>query len=317
MQTILVQPGENALQSAIDSLPRDDSPVTLHLAPGTYREKITLNRPNTTLEGEDAASTVIIWADGANEMMPDGLKRGTFRSYTMLMDADHVTLRRLSIVNAAAPREKVGQAVALYADGDFFTCEDCVLSSFQDTLFTAPLPPKEIQKNGFLGPKQFAPRRPQRHTYRRCRISGDIDFIFGGAAAWFEDCDIICVDGREDRTAPGGGFATAASTPEGQKYGYVFYRCRFLGEGVEDGSFYLGRPWRDWAKTVLLDCVIGPHIRPEGWDDWGKPHAREVSFYAEHGCTGPGSEGQRAAWAHRLTDGEAAAITYEDFMRSL
>lgn len=317
MQTILVQPGENALQSAIDSLPRDDTPVTLRLAPGTYREKITLKRPHTTLEGENAASTVILWADGANEMMPDGLKRGTFRSYTMLMDADHVTLRRLSIVNAAAPREKVAQAVALYADGDFFTCEDCVLSSFQDTLFTAPLPPKEIQKNGFLGPKQFAPRRPQRHTYRRCRISGDIDFIFGGAAAWFEDCDIICVDGREDRTAPGGGFATAASTPEGQKYGYVFHRCRFLGEGVEDGSFYLGRPWRDWAKTVLLDCHIGPHIRPEGWDDWGKPHAREVSFFAEHGCTGPGSEGQRAAWAHRLTDEEAAAITYEDFMRSL
>ncbi|MGN0746318.1 MAG: pectinesterase family protein [Aristaeellaceae bacterium] len=317
MLTITVQPGEHALQSAIDSLPRDDAPVTLHLAPGAYREKITLSRPNTTLEGEDAASTVILWDDGANEMMPDGLKRGTFRSYTMLMDADHVTLRRLSIVNAAAPREKVGQAVALYADGDFFTCEDCVLSSFQDTLFTAPLPPKEIQKNGFLGPKQFTPRRPQRHTYRRCRISGDIDFIFGGAAAWFEDCDIVCVDGREDRTAPGGGFATAASTPEGQKYGYVFRHCRFLGEGVADGSFYLGRPWRDWAKTVLLDCHIGPHIHPEGWHDWGKPHAQEVCFYAEHGCTGPGSLGQRAPWTHRLTDAEAAAITYEDFMRSL
>ena len=103
MLTITVQPGENALQTAFDNLPRDDTPVTLHLAPGTYREKITLSRPNTTLEGEDASSTVILWDDGANEMMPDGLKRGTFRSYTMLMDADHVTLRRLSIVNAAAP----------------------------------------------------------------------------------------------------------------------------------------------------------------------------------------------------------------------
>ena len=100
-----------SLTQALALLPEDTSiPARIELAPGVYREKITLNRPNTTLEGEDAASTVIVWADGANEMMPDGLKRGTFRSYTMLMDADHVTLRRLSIVNAAAPREKVGQA---------------------------------------------------------------------------------------------------------------------------------------------------------------------------------------------------------------
>ena len=317
MQTILVQPGENALQSTIDSLPRDDSPVTLHLAPGTYREKITLNRSNTTLEGEDAASTVIIWADGANEMMPDGLKRGTFRSYTMLMDADHVTLRRLSIVNAAAPREKVGQAVALYADGDCFTCEDCVLSSFQDTLFTAPLPPKELQKNGFIGPKQFAPRLPQRHTYRRCRIEGDVDFIFGSAAAWFEACDIVSVDGRADCSTPAEGYATAASTPEGQRFGYVFSHCRFLGEGVKEGSVYLGRPWRDYAKTVLLHCELGPHIRPEGWHDWDKPAFHGTGLYAEYGCTGPGAAGERAPFARRLTEAEAAAYTYEAFLASL
>ena len=317
MLTITVHPGENALQTAIHQLPADDTPVTLRLLPGEYREKVTLQRPHTIIEGEDAASTVIVWADCATDPMPDGLNRGTFRSYTMLVDADHVTLRRLTIRNAAAPREKVGQAVALYADGDFFTCEECILLSYQDTLFTAPLPPKEMQKNGFLGPKQFAPRKPQRHTYRRCCIKGDIDFIFGGAAAWFEDCDVVNVDGREDKSSPGGGFATAASTPEGQKYGYVFRHCRFLGEGVPDGSIYLGRPWRDWAKTILLNCHIGPHIRPEGWDDWGKPHFHEVGFYAEYGCTGPGSEGERAPYAKKLTDEQAAAITSEDFMASL
>lgn len=314
MLTIHVHPGENALQHAIDALPQDDTPVTLHLHPGEYREKVTLQRPHTTLEGDDAASTVIVWADGANDPMPDGLNRGTFRSYTLLVDADDVTLRRLTVRNAAAPRDKVGQAVALYADGDCFLCEDCILRSFQDTLFTAPLPPREIQKNGFLGPKQFAPRKPQRHTYRRCRIEGDVDFIFGGAAAWFEDCDIVSVDGWSKDEPHEGGYATAASTPEGQKYGYVFHRCRFVGEGVKDGTIYLGRPWRDWAKTVLLDCQIGAHIRTDGWHDWGKPHFHEVGFYAEHGCKGPGSEGPRAPFAKALTDAEAAAITYEDFM---
>jgi len=299
-----VFPGEQALTRAIAALPQDDTSITLRLAPGVYREKVVLQRPHTTLEGSGAGECIITWDDGAKEVLPDGMNRGTFRTATLLVDAHHVTLRCLTVENAAAPREQVGQAIALYADGDFFTCEECTLRSHQDTLFTAPLPPKELQKNGFIGPKQFAPRTPQRHTYRRCRIEGDVDFIFGGAAAWFEECDIVSVDA---------GYATAASTPEGQKYGYVFKNCRFLGKNLPDASCYLGRPWRDYARTVLLDCNIGPHIRPEGWHDWNKPPFHERGYYAEY----PASAAARAEYAAILTPEEAAGYTYEDFINSL
>lgn len=304
MNEITVFPGENALSRAIADLPQDDAPITLRLAPGVYREKVVLQRPYTTLEGSGAGESIITWSDGAKEVLSDGMNRGTFRTATLLVDAPHVTLRHLTVENAAAPRQQAGQAIALYADGDYFTCEDCTLRSHQDTLFTAPLPPKELQKNGFIGPKQFAPRTPQRHTYRRCRIEGDVDFIFGGAAAWFEDCDIVSVDA---------GYATAASTPEGQKYGYVFKHCRFLGDNLPDASCYLGRPWRDYAKTVLLDCLIGTHIRPEGWHDWDKPPFHECGYYAEY----PAPAQQRAGFARILTEKEAAQYTYENFMGSL
>lgn len=300
MRKFTAAPGEAALSRAIAGLPQDDEPVTLCLAPGIYREKVVLQRPNTTLEGKNAT---ILWDDGAKQPMADGMNRGTFRTATLLVDAPRVTLRGLTIVNAAAPREQVGQAIALYADGDCFICEDCTLRSHQDTLFTAPLPPKELQKNGFIGPKQFAPRTPQRHTYRRCRIEGDIDFIFGSAAAWFEDCDIVSV-------APG--YAIAASTPQGQRYGYVFRHCRFLADGLPPACCYLGRPWRDDAKTLLLDCTIGPHIRPEGWHDWDKPPFHQLGYYGEY----PPVAG-RAPFAHSLTAEDAAACTYEDFMKSL
>ena len=242
------------------------------------------------------------------------MKRGTFRTATLLVDAPHVTLKDLTVANDAAPREEVGQALALYVDADFFTCEDCHLLSFQDTLFTAPLPPKEIQKNGFIGPKQFTPRMPQRHTYRRCLIAGDVDFIFGGAAAWFEECEIRHVDGRSDRSAPYVGYATAASTPEGQKYGYVFSRCRFTHEGLARGCAYLGRPWRNYAKTLLVDCWLGEHIHPDGFHDWDKPAAHETMFYAECGSYGPGAGICRAAYVKQL---DQADVTYEDFMASL
>ena len=304
MIDIQVFPGENALARAIAALPDNSESATLRLAPGVYREKVVLQRPHTTLEGESAESTTILWDEGAFEILSDGMKRGTFRTATLLVDAHHVTLRNLTVENAAAPRDKVGQAVALYADGDFFTCENCTLRSHQDTLFTAPLPPKEIEKNGFIGPKQFAPRTPQRHTYRRCRIEGDVDFIFGGAAAWFEDCDIVSL-------APG--YAAAASTPEGQRYGYVFKGCRFTAQGAPDASCYLGRPWREFAQTVLIDCGVGPHIRPEGWHDWGKPAFHEKGFYAEY----PAPALPRAPFARTLTDEEAGQYTYENFITSL
>lgn len=318
MQTILVTPGENALQNAINALPADDTPVTLRLAPGVYREKVELRRPNTMIEGAGADVTRIVWADAATAPHPDGMNIGTFRSYTLLVLANGCALRGLTIENAAQPREKVGQCVALFADGDPFTCEDCTLLSAQDTLFTAPLPPKEALKNGFLGPTQLLPRVPQRHTYRRCVIKGDVDFIFGGAAAWFEDCDIVSINAYADGRIPGG-YATAASTPEGQKYGYVFRNCRFLaGEGVGEKTMLLGRPWREFARTVLLDCFIDRHIKSEGWDNWGKAQFGETGFYAEHGCFGPGSgTSARAAFSRVLTDEEAAAYTYEDFMNSL
>lgn len=304
MNIIHVQPG--CLAEAIAHLPPDDgTPVTLKLAAGEYREKCVLSRANTSLEGDGAENTRIVWNDGAYTILPDGMKRGTFRTATLMVDAPHVRICNLTIENDAVPRSEVGQALALYVDADDFACENCRLIGYQDTLFTAPLPPKEIEPNGFIGPKQHAPRIPQRHVYRDCFIQGNVDFIFGGAAAWFESCEICSVDEP--------GYATAASTPEGQTYGYVFHNCRFTSRNLPDGCTYLGRPWRNYAKTVLLNCELGSHIHPDGFDDWGKKAAHETMQYAEYGSFGPGAGKNRADYVKQLPDAEAAGITFESF----
>lgn len=316
MIEITVKAGEK-LQDAINALPKTDEEAVIYLGAGTFREKVVLERANTTIVGEGAEQTRIVWGDGALEYMEDIGKRGTFRTATFRTDGSRITLRSLTIENDAAPREKAGQAIALYADGDFFTCEDCSLLGYQDTLFTAPLPPKEFEKNGFIGPKQFAPRTPQRHVYRRCYIRGDVDFIFGGAAAWFEDCDIVTKDGRTTQDTHQETYATAASTPEGQQYGYVFNNCRFMGVNVPDGSVYLGRPWRAFARTIVMHSELGAHIHPAGWEIWGKQDFRDQGLYAEYQNEGPGTAGQRADFSRLLTDEEAAGITFEDFWKSL
>lgn len=317
---LILSPGENALQNAIDQLPADETiPCSLLLTPGVYLGKTALHRGNVTIASttNNPEDVVISWHDGAFTLLEDGMKRGTFRSYTFFVDGAHITLRGLTIENTAAPREAVGQAIALYADGDLFLCENCVLRSHQDTLFTAPLPPKEFEKNGFIGPKQFAPRTPQRHTYRNCRISGDIDFIFGGAAAWFENCEIIADDGRHNTAQGEYGYCTAASTPERQQFGYVFHHCRFTTVNCPPNSILLARPWREYAKTVFLHCEYGPHIKPEGFDDWGKPTFHQNGLFAEYGCFSLGDAPARVPYARSFTSEEAAAYTYDAFLDTL
>ena len=281
-----------SVTDALRSIPEDNhEPVTIFIAPGTYHEKITIDRDFVTLEGtgESSEDVVLTFDDYANFIMEDGMKRGTFRSYSVFIDAHDVTLKNLTIENASGDSLTHGQAIALYADGDRLTVDSCRLLGHQDTLFTGPLPPKEVQKNGFIGPKQFAPRINGRQYYKNCYICGDVDFIFGSATAYFEDCTIESLRRfSEENSKDNGdviqGYVTAASTPEGQEYGYVFSKCSLISEGCQPGSVYLGRPWRDYAKTVFIDCSFGAHIHPALFHDWGKEQARKTLFYGVSGC---------------------------------
>lgn len=118
--------------------------------------------------------------------------------------------------------------------------------------------------------------------FRRCRIEGGVDFIFGGAEAYFDDCELRSVEP---------GFVFAPSTPEGQKTGFVARNCRFTcTEAVPSGSCYIGRPWRDHARLRLEHCELGRHIHPRGFDDWGRPECRKTVRFEEIGSYGVGAE---------------------------
>lgn len=292
----------NTIQDALDSIPEDNvSPITIHIKPGIYKEKLVINKANVTFIGESAENTIISYNDYALMIMEDGEKRGTFRTPTVHIDANDFTAKNITFENNSGPGKKVGQALALYVDGDRILFENCHFLASQDTLFTAPLPPSSIEKNGFKGPKENAPRINGRHLYRNCYIRGDVDFIFGSATAYFEECEIF----SQERESEEKGYVTAASTAEGQKYGYVFSKCKFTSDCTKN-SVYLGRPWRNFAKTVLLECELGDHIKEEGWHDWNKEEAHSTVFYGEYKSHGPGAAPEkRIPWSKQLTKEEA------------
>ena len=217
----------------------------------------------------------------ARAIHPDGRPYHTFRTATVEVFADDVRFENCRFANTAGPGERVGQALALYLDGDGITLEDCILTGYQDTLFLAPLPEKEYEKDGFLGPGRDLPRIPRTVIFERCRIEGSIDFVFGGATAYFYDCEFRSL---------GPGYVFAPCTPPQVKTGFAAINCRFTAaEGVPNQSCYIARPWRDDGAVRLENCYLGPHIHPDGWHDWGKKSAWSRIRFSEKNSYGPGA----------------------------
>ncbi len=250
---------------------------------GTYKEKLIIPSwlDNIEILGEDAENTIITYDDHANIRM-EGTERGmgTFRTYTIKIEGNHITLKNITIENNA-PR--LGQAVALHTEGDCLTFIGCRFLGNQDTVYT-----------GKAGTRLY---------FLRCYIEGTTDFIFGPSTAWFEDCTI---------KSKVNSYVTAASTPKDIKYGYVFNRCRLIADEAAT-QVYLGRPWRPYAYTLFMNCELGSHIVPAGWHNWGNKDNEQTARYLEYNNTGAGAPTtNRAAWSRQLTKKEAAAITKEE-----
>lgn len=275
-------------------------PAEIQIGPGVYREKLVCEKRDITLRGAGADRTRIVWGDGGKLPHPDGRPTHTFRSYTAFFSGERLTVEDLTIENDAGPGCKVGQAVAAYVDSDRAQFRRVKLLGNQDTLFCAPLPEKEREKDGFLGPRLLAPRRPSRQKYIDCEIAGDIDFIFGGADVLFHRCILRTVNNGLDRS-----YVTAPSGPA-DGLGFVFWDCDFVSD-CPSGTVYLGRPWRPTGKTAVLNCRLGGHIAPEGFSSWHDRKDSALAGFAEYQNTGPGA-GPRSEWVKALNDAEAAAL---------
>ncbi|MBP3804917.1 MAG: pectin methylesterase [Oribacterium sp.] len=364
-----------SIQEAVNNAKSGD---TILIEEGIYNERVEIKTPGLTLTGcntdfreyikaedfeysfEDtdgnlhpnryipSDKTVITYGLYGNMPAEDIGKLGTFRSYTMFIDAENVSLKNLTIENSAGAGPDIGQAIALYAEGEGISCSNIRLLGWQDTLFTGPLPPKEIEKNGFIGPKQFAQRINGRQYYTSSYIEGDIDFIFGSATAYYDNCYIFqknrtplliykyllkndikmsgsfsevklmeaartglsnekyeelkkLIESDESREAKS--YATAASTPEGQDYGYIFDNCRFESDCPEH-SCYLGRPWRNFAKVLIRNSYLGNHIHPAGFHNWNKKDAESTVSFCEYKNYGPGASDHRAPFVKELNFNE-------------
>jgi pectinesterase len=271
------------IQDAIDAMRAFPlAPITLYIKNGVYNEKIELPSYNTyvTFIGESVEKTIITFNDysGRGKLI-------TFTSYTAKISGNRFVAENITFANSAGP---VGQALALYVDADKAVFKNCRFTGNQDTI--------------------YATGESSRQYFLNCYIEGTTDFIFGPSTAVFQNCTIRCKSNS---------FITAANTPEGKKFGFVFLDCKIVADSSVN-KVYLGRPWRAWSKTVFIRCDLPKQITAAGWDNWSNPENEKTAYYAEYKNTGEGSNyTNRVNWSKQLTDKEAKEYTVENIFATV
>src|SRR5882672_7250224 len=311
-----------SLQSAIDAAPAAGTkPFRIFVGAGEWREKVIVTQPNVHLIGEDRAGSALVFDAAAGDPGPDGKPLGTWGCASVVVRAPGFAARNLTIRNGfdyvgnlLHPRfQEIGpngaQAVALMlaAGSDRAAFADVTITGHQDTLFAD---------------------RGRSH-FRRCRIEGSVDFIFGGDTALLESCDI------HSRYRPGKerqGYLAAPSTPREREFGVTFESCRLVREPqIAAGTVALGRAWRPTrpfpdgtygdpdalGAAVFLRCWMDDHIAADGWDamNYRARDGNRVALapgearFFEYASEGPGA--LESAHRRRLSAAQAQRYTVD------
>ena len=288
------------VQEAIDHAPATGE--TIHIAPGTYREKIHIGTPNVVLvgTGKQAEDVVLSWDDAAIN------SGGTSKSGTVTVDADGFQAENLTIENTweneHARTQEGSQAVALLMSSDRAVLDRVRLLGAQDTLYANSRTCHEnLPRDGSAPPTDTPACQASRQYFRDCYIEGHVDFIFGDAKAVFDHCEL---HPRHNPTV----MLTAQSKHfPAEDSGYYFLNCRITGENNGD-KVVLGRPWRDYSTVTFYDTYIEKPIAPEGWSDWSG--RLKTSTYREYKSHGPGVDGgYRIVDSPELSEQDAKKLT--------
>ena len=279
------------IQSAIDAAPDNGTNVfSILVKPGTYQGQIIVlkEKRHVKVVGEEAEDTVLTGSLNQNEPSPSG-GWALYNNASVVVLGDDFHAENLTFQNTSGDH---GQALALRADGDREVFNHCRLLGWQDTL---------LVNNG-------------RYYFTNCYVEGRVDFIYGSATAIFDRCEIH---------SKNGGHVTAANTPADRPFGLIFMNCRLTGdakpwvgpEGIPANTNSppmadLGRPWRPYASVTYLNCEMGGHIKPKGWNNWHNPTNELTARFGEYNSSGPGANpDQRFKWAKQLAKADAERIS--------
>ncbi|KAJ4801801.1 Pectinesterase [Rhynchospora pubera] len=253
-----------SIQAAINAAPEmARKKYVIRVKKGVYREYVEVPKTkwNLMLVGDGMGVTIIT----GNHNVVDGFT--TYRSATVAVNGRGFMARDLTIENTAGSAKH--QAVALRSDSDLSVFYKCSFEGYQDTLYAHAL-------------RQF---------YRECKITGTVDFIFGDAAAVFQDCQILA---RQALPNQQNIYIAQGRKDPNQNTGFSFQFCNIgaepdLAKSPNPTPTFLARPWKEYSRTVIMQSFIDRFVKPEGYLPWDGNFGLKTLYYAEFNNTGPGA----------------------------
>ncbi|KAK3025125.1 hypothetical protein RJ639_043907 [Escallonia herrerae] len=252
------------VSAAVAAAPsKSSSRYVIRIKAGVYRENVDVPKSKTNIMfmGDGRKTTIIT----ASKNVVDGST--TFNSATVAAVGQGFLARDITFQNTAGPSKH--QAVALRVGSDLSAFYQCDMLAYQDTLY--------VHSN-----RQF---------FINCLVAGTVDFIFGNAAVVLQDCDIHA---RRPNSGQKNMVTAQGRTDPNQNTGIVIQKSR-IGATSDlrpvQSSFptYLGRPWKEYSRTVVMQSSITDVIVPAGWSEWSGSFALNTLFYAEYQNTGAGA----------------------------
>ncbi|RYR13021.1 hypothetical protein Ahy_B04g070241 isoform B [Arachis hypogaea] len=191
------------------------------------------------------------------------------------------------------------QAVALRNVGDFSAFYNCHIHGYQDTLY--------VQAN-----RQF---------YRNCEIAGTVDFIFGTSPAVIQRSKLIV---RMPLPTQFNVLVADGTVERNMTTGIVIQECQIVPDSMFDPvkyqiKTYLGRPWKEGSRAVIMESYLGDWINLEGWAPHDGNEMKGFLDICEYGNTGPAASVHgRIKWkGYRgiITKNEAMRFTVAEFLK--
>jgi pectin methylesterase-like acyl-CoA thioesterase len=266
-----------SVQSALDALPaRNATPSTITIGRGSYYEAIhSSGKSQVTLHGEDRKATIIA---GVNN---NDLNASTStRALVSIDGASKVVFENLTIHNLTPQGGSQAEALRLQS------CDQCVVRhtdiiSLQDTLLWSG----RIYAND-------------------CYIEGNVDYIWGTGAAFFDHCEI--------KTVGRAGYLVQARNPANTS-GYVFVDSKLTSDSSVTGDM-LGRidvSVYPASQVAYINCQMGKHISPSAWTITGGVASGSLRFWEYQSVDASGAPidvSKRAAGSRQLSAAEATML---------
>ncbi|XP_009122673.1 putative pectinesterase/pectinesterase inhibitor 24 [Brassica rapa] len=276
------------ISRALKDVPeKSDKRTVIYVKKGVYFENVKVEKTmwNVVVVGDGESKSIVSGKLNVIDGTP------TFQSATFAVFGKGFMARDMGFINTAGPSKH--QAVALMVSADLAAFYRCTMNAYQDTLYV----------------------HAQRQFYRECTIIGTVDFIFGNAASVLQNCKILP---RRPMKGQQNTITAQGRKDPNQNTGISIHRCSISPLGNLTGvQTFLGRPWKDFSTTVIMESSLNGFIDPKGWLPWVGDSAPDTIFYGEYKNTGAGaSTKNRVKWKglRFLSTKEANRFTVKPFI---